>query len=74
MISGPNRLPAGGEERPGELEERPRAEDQNVGIRTEAREVSDLPPTTRTNTLLASNNGSVLYAPNNIILRTREYI
>lgn len=45
-FSGPDRLPAGGEERPGELEERPREEDQNAGVRTEAREVSALPPTT----------------------------
>lgn len=44
MFSGPNRLPAGGEERPGELEERPCAEDQNAGIRAEAREVSALLP------------------------------
>lgn len=39
VFSGPNRLPAGGEERPGELEERPGEEDQNVGVRSEAREV-----------------------------------
>lgn len=47
MFSGPNRLPAGGEERPGELEERSCAEDQNAGIRAEAREVSALPPIAR---------------------------
>lgn len=45
MFSGPNRLPAGGEERPGEPEERPSEEDQNAGVRSEAREVSALPPT-----------------------------
>lgn len=45
VFSGPNRLPAGGEERPGELEERPCEEDQNAGVRAEAREVSALPPT-----------------------------
>lgn len=44
MFSGPNSLPAGGEERPGELEERPREEDQNVGVRSEAREVGVDPP------------------------------
>lgn len=46
-FSGPDRLPAGGEERPGELEERPCEEDQNAGVRAEAREVSALPPTAR---------------------------
>lgn len=45
VFSGPNRLPAGGEERSGELEERPCEEDQNAGVRAEAREVSSLPPT-----------------------------
>lgn len=37
---GSDRLPAGGEERPGELEEGPRAEDQDAGVRTEAGEVN----------------------------------
>lgn len=37
---GPDCLPAGGEERPGELEERPRAEDQDAGVRTQAGEVN----------------------------------
>lgn len=37
---GPDCLPAGREERPGELEERPRAEDQDAGIRTQAGEVN----------------------------------
>lgn len=41
MFSGADRLPAGGEERPGEPKERPRSEDQNAGVRTEAREVSE---------------------------------
>lgn len=45
VFSGPNRLPAGGEERPGELEERPCEEDQNAGVCAEAREVSASPPT-----------------------------
>lgn len=42
MFSGSNRLLAGREEGPGELEERPREEDQNAGVRTEAGEVSAL--------------------------------
>ncbi len=45
MFPGPNRLPAGGEEGSGKLEERPCEEDQNAGVRAEAREVSALPPT-----------------------------
>lgn len=45
VFLGPNRLPAGGEEGPGKLEERPCEEDQNAGVRAEAREVSALPPT-----------------------------
>lgn len=45
MFSGPNRLPAGGKERPGELEERPCQKDQNARVCAEAREVSALPPT-----------------------------
>lgn len=44
MLSGPNRLPARGEERPREFEERPCEEDQNAGVCTEAREVSALIP------------------------------
>lgn len=40
MLSGPNRLPAGGEERSGEPQKRPGEEDQNAGVCTEAREVS----------------------------------
>lgn len=45
VFSGPNRLPPGREERSGELEEGPCEEDQNAGVRTEAGEVSALPPT-----------------------------
>lgn len=48
VFAGPNRLPAGGEERPGEFEERPCEEDQNAGVRTEAGEVSASPPTAAT--------------------------
>lgn len=44
VFLGPNRLPAGGEEGPGKLEERPCEEDQNAGVRAEAREVSPYLP------------------------------
>lgn len=44
MSSGPDRLPAGGTERPGEPKEGPRQEDQNAGVRAEAREVSVFQP------------------------------
>lgn len=42
MFPGPNCLPAGGKERPGELKEGPCPKDQNAGVRTEAGEVSVL--------------------------------
>ena len=39
MFAGPNRIPAGGEERPGKSEEGSCQEDQNAGICLEAGEV-----------------------------------
>lgn len=73
-FSGPNRLPAGREERPGELEERPCAEDQNAGIRAEAREVSaySAHPQHTKIPQLACNNCSVVDAAINKILPMRK--
>lgn len=44
VLPGPDRLPAGGAERPGEPEEGPGEADQDVGVRPEAGEVGVCPP------------------------------
>lgn len=79
VFSGPNCLPAGGEKRPGELEERPCEEDQNAGVRAEAREVSALPPTAASAhpqhtqiPQLVCNNCNDFYTPKNKFLPLRN--
>lgn len=71
---GPDCLPAGREERPGELEERPRAEDQDAGVRTQAGEVNAYPAhpqLTEIAQLARYNNRVVDAAINNDIRKLR---
>lgn len=74
VFSGSNCLPAGGEERPGEFEERPCEEDQNAGVCAETREASVLlcnaasahPQHTQIPQLVCST--CILYTPKNKFL------